>query len=148
MNKIPCETSKLTGTELVEKVKQLEANGCNRLAIMQACGYSRSKEESSQPARVKSFYAALLEAKGILQPRAEENLDPEGRPYTIRFIFPVAAQVTVWRNEMPMDRQDLIDSISDQELMDQEFSYDIDKIRTGFDLSELEVEDPSGRILS
>lgn len=47
-----------------------------------------------------------------------------------------------------MDRQDLIDSISDQELMDQEFSYNIDKIRTGFDLSELEVEDPSGRILS
>jgi hypothetical protein len=126
----------------------MEANGCSRLEIIKACGYSRSKEESSQPARVKSFYTALLEAKGILQPRSEQkNIYPEGNSYTIRFLFPVAAHVTVWRKDMLMNLQELINSISDQELMDQEFSYDIDKIRTGFDLSELLVEDAAGRSL-
>jgi len=53
----------LTGTELLEKVRQLKDS--SKSDIVRACGYLSIKQDGSERLNFTAFYEALLDAKGV-----------------------------------------------------------------------------------
>jgi len=56
-------TSMLTGTDLLTKVKEL--GGVSKSDLVRACGYVSLKKDGSERLNFTAFYNALLEAKGV-----------------------------------------------------------------------------------
>lgn len=63
----------LTGSELLSKVSELQADNVSRTDIVLACGYIREDGKASYVA----FYEALLEAKQPQWQQAKENVETE-----------------------------------------------------------------------
>jgi hypothetical protein len=63
----------LTGTELLAKVNELQADNVSRTDIVLACGYIKADGKASYVA----FYEALLEAKQPQWQQAKENVKTE-----------------------------------------------------------------------
>ena len=53
----------LTGSELIEKVKEL--GDVSKSELVRECGYVTSKKDGTERINFTKFYEALLEAKGL-----------------------------------------------------------------------------------
>ena len=58
-----CIKQMLTGTELLDKVK--EVNDVPKTELAKACGYVITKKDGSEQVKFTQFYEALLDAKGV-----------------------------------------------------------------------------------
>lgn len=69
------EATKLTGTALLERVKEL--GHAKRGDVVRACGYVSLKKDGGERLNFTGFYKALTDAKGLL---AESSAEPsQGR---------------------------------------------------------------------
>ena len=57
----------LTGTELLDKVKEL--GDAPKTELAKGCGYIVTKKDGSEQVKFTQFYEALLEAKGLSFPK-------------------------------------------------------------------------------
>jgi len=58
------EGTKLTGSDLLEKVKEL--GPAKRSDVVRACGYVSTKKDGGERLNFTGFYKALTDAKGLL----------------------------------------------------------------------------------
>lgn len=70
-------SSMLTGTDLLTKVKELSS--ATKSDLVRACGYVSSKKDGTERLNFTAFYNALLEAKGISVGTEGKNSSARGR---------------------------------------------------------------------
>lgn len=74
----------LTGTALVNKVKELKAKGATKGETARACGYTIIKANGKEGTNFSGFYEELLLAHGMINERRKRGSGEPGRPLSYR----------------------------------------------------------------